>query len=172
MYPIWDNKAYPFLALLKNETSEPRRSIYIFKLQGRRCSVLGLAHPCCSCIPVRYKGFAGKNKCPWSLLPKLHQQCLSLLDMFVLLLVRWFLACAHFSFSWKKSRRRGCPTPSVFLRSHPTYRYSCMMLGSLSRVWLSLNTSCRFLSSLFSGLTHFDRVRGPTYVHAYAGRGN
>lgn len=80
--------------------------------------------------------------------------------MFVLLSVRWFLARAHFSFSWKKSRRRGCPTPSVFLRSHPTYRYSCMMLGSLSRVWLSLNTSCRFLSSLFSGLTHFDRVRG------------
>lgn len=36
---------------------------------------------------------------------------------------------------------------------------AAQMLGSLSRVWLSLNNFYRFLSSPFSGLTHFDRVR-------------
>lgn len=103
------------------------------------------------------QGICWENRYPWSLLPTLHQECLSLLDTFVLLSAKWFLARAYFSSRWKESRWGGSPTPSVFLRSHPAYSF--IMLGSLSRVWLSLNTSCRFLSSQFSGLTHFDRVR-------------
>lgn len=106
------------------------------------------------------QGMCWENKSPWSLLlPTLHQQCLSLLDTFVLLSVEWFPARAHFSSSWKESRWGDCPAPSVFLRSHPAYRYSCIMLGSLSGVWLNLNTSSRFLSSQFSALTPFHRVR-------------
>lgn len=100
---------------------------------------------------LQVQGMCWENKSPWSLLlPTLHPQCLSLLDTFVLLSVEWFPACAHFSSSWKESRWGDCPTPSVFLRSHPAYRYSCIMLGSLSGVWLNLNTSFRFLSSQFS----------------------
>lgn len=106
------------------------------------------------------QGICWENKSPWSsLLPTLHQQRLSLPDTFVLLSMKWFLARACFSSSWKESRWGDCPTPSVFLTPHPDYRYSCIMFGSLSGVWLSLNTSCRFLSSQFSALTPFDRLR-------------
>lgn len=113
------------------------------------------------------QGICCENKWPWSLLPTLHQQVFTPRHQ--------YLYCCWWGAFWlmplasarKKASEEVVPHPQCHWDPSQPGDIDTRLLGSLSRVWLSSSTFCRFLSSPFSGLTYFGRARD--LLHACLG---
>lgn len=109
------------------------------------------------------QGICWEKKGPWSVLPTLHQQAFTPRDQ--------YLYCCWWGAFWlmplaSAGRKTSDETVTPQCHWDPTQPAGtdAQLPGSLGRVWLSLSTFCRFLSSPFLGLIYFDRVRDLLHV--------